>query len=92
VNVIRYCQIDDDRGDDLDFEIAVFKRAALFDMRLEISDVPAAFGGDAGLSGKTGIAQRLAHGACRWLRSRAPSMSASVTAPTKERLPRNEPK
>ena len=52
----------DDGGDDPDRKAAALERLALLDMRLEISDVPAAFGGDARPAGKTGVAQRLAHG------------------------------
>ena len=52
----------DDGGDDADREAAAFERLALLDMRLEISDVPPAFGRGARPAGKPGLAQGVAHG------------------------------
>ena len=52
----------DDGGDDSDRKPAAFKCFALLDMRLQISDVPAAFGRHARPAGKTGIAQGVPHG------------------------------
>ena len=52
----------DDGGDDADRKAAAFKRLSLLDMRLEISDVPAAFGRYARPAGKTRLAQRFPHG------------------------------
>ena len=71
----------DDGGDDADLEAAAFERLALLDMGFEISDVAAALAVRARPAGKTDLAQRVAHG-LPLLRSRAASMSASVTAPT----------
>ena len=52
----------DDGGDDADRKAAAFERLALLDMRLQISDVPPAFGLRARPAGKTHLAQRLPHG------------------------------
>ena len=52
----------DDGGDDADRKAAAFERAALLDMRLEVSNVPPAFGHCAWAACKTHVAQRLAHG------------------------------
>ena len=52
----------DDGGDDADLEAAAFERLALLDMRLEISDMPAAFAAARGPAGETDLAQRVAHG------------------------------
>ena len=52
----------DDGGDDADRKTAAFKRPALLDMRLEISDMPPAFGLGARPAGKTGVAQGVPHG------------------------------
>jgi hypothetical protein len=52
----------DDGGDDADLEAAAFEPLALLDMRLEVSDMPAAFSLHAPPSGKTHVAQRFPHG------------------------------
>jgi hypothetical protein len=71
----------DDGGDDANREAAAFERPTLFDMRLEITDMAAAFSRGAGPTSKPYFAQRVPYGR-PLLRSRAPSISASVSAPT----------
>src|SRR5882757_11134229 len=51
----------DDGSDDSDLEIAAFERLALFDMRLDIADVPPALDQHARPAGKPDIGERLPH-------------------------------
>ena len=72
----------DDGGDDADLETAAFERLALLDMRLEISDMPPAFGRGARPAGKARRRAARRRMVRPLLRSRAASISASVTPPT----------
>ncbi len=71
----------DDGGHHADRELAAFERVALLDMRLQISDVASRLGGDARAaeSPMSASASRMVR---PLVRSRAASMSASVTCPT----------
>ncbi len=81
VNVMRYCQMPTIEVTTPIFSPAALQRVALLDMGFEVADMAAGLGGEARAAGEACIRAAPARIVRPLERSRAASMSASLTAP-----------